>query len=272
VENNIISNPLVSVVVPVFNTEKYLPATIASIENQTYSNWELILVDDCSQDNSASICKAAEVKDQRVRFISQEVNQGALSARNTGIKNAKGDYICFLDSDDTFEVEKIDTQVRFMMEHQYDISFTMFQRITEEGKFMGKSNVTFSPKITYSQLLGNPQFSIITLMVNRNKVQIPVLELDLVRAEDYVFHLNLLKQGFDAFGINQALSNYRFRPGSQSTSFFGNAADLWKVLFQIEKLGALSSSFYFSRYLIKGFKKRITLFSQLSTLKKTTLK
>lgn len=262
------SDPLVSVIVPVFNTEKFLPATIATIENQSYSNWELILVDDCSKDNSASICKEAELKDQRVRFIPHEINKGALAARNTGIKNAKGDYICFLDSDDTFELEKIEIQVKFMIEHRYAISFTMFQRITDEGEFMGKSNVTFSPKIVYKQLLGNPQFSIITLMVDRNQVKIPVLELDLVKAEDYVFHLSLLKQGFAAFGINKPLSNYRFRPGSQSTSFFGNAADLWKVLYQIEKLGTLRSSFYFSKYLFKGIKKRITLFLQLATLKK----
>lgn len=267
-KNKNISDPLVSVIVPVFNTEKFLPETIASVENQSYSNWELILVDDCSKDNSASICKKAALKNERVRFIPHEINRGSLAARNTGIINANGDYVCFLDSDDTFEPEKIEIQIKFMIDHGYAISFTMFQRITEVGEYMGKSNVTFSPKIDYKQLLGNPQFSIITLMVDRNQVQIPILELDLVKAEDYVFHLNLLKQGFTAFGIDKALSNYRFRPGSQSTSFFGNAADLWKVLSQIEKLGFFSSSFYFSRYLVKGIKKRITLVLQLATLNK----
>lgn len=266
--SNRTSEPLVSVIVPVFNTEKFLPATIASIENQSYSNWELILVDDCSKDNSASICKKAELKDKRVRFIPHAINQGALAARNTGIKNAKGDYLCFLDSDDTFELEKIETQVKFMIEHGYAISFTMFQRVTEEGEYMGKGNVTFTPRINYKQLLGNPQFSIITLMVDRNQVKIPLLELNLVRAEDYVFHLSLLKQGFDAFGINKALSNYRFRTGSQSNSFLGNAADLWKVLYHIEKLGPLSSSVYFSRYMLKGIKKRATLFLQIVSLNK----
>jgi len=267
-KNSRAGDPLVSVIVPVFNTEKFLPATIASIENQTYSNWELILVDDCSKDNSPSICREAGLKDQRIRFIPHEVNSGALAARNTGIKNANGDYICFLDSDDTFELGKIEIQVKFMIENEYAISFTMFKRITEEGKPMGKSNVTFTKKIDYKQLLGNPQFSIITVMVDRHQVNIPILELDLVKAEDYVFHLGLLKQGFPAYGINEALSNYRFRPGSQSNSFFGNAADLWKVLYQIEKLGPFTSSLYFTKYLFNGIRKRITLVFQLATLKK----
>jgi teichuronic acid biosynthesis glycosyltransferase TuaG len=143
----------------------------------------------------------------------------------------------------------------------------MFQRITEDGGFMGSSNVPFAAKIDYHQLLGNPQFSIITLMIDRSKVEVPILDFQIVKAEDYVFHLSILKQGFWAFGINEALSNYRFRKGSQSASFMGNAADLWKVLYKIEDLGLLSSGFYFSRYIVKGLKKRMILMSQVKQSK-----
>ena len=262
------NSPLVSVVVPVYNTEKYVQDCIDSVLNQSYQNWELILVDDLSTDNSFSICKKSAERDERIKVILKEKNSGALDSRNTGIKESKGHFLCFLDSDDTFEKTKIETQVKFMMEHDHAVSFTMFQRITEEGEFMGASNVPFTPKITYNQLLGNPQFSIITIMIDKRKVNVPILDIEIVKAEDYVFHLAILKQGFKAFGINEALSNYRFRKGSQSTSFMGNASDLWKVLYKIEKLGPISSAFYFSRYIVKGLKKRMILLQQVNQTKR----
>ena len=258
-----ISSPLVSVVVPVYNTQGFVQACIDSVINQSYTNWELILVDDQSTDNSFKICQEAADIDPRIKAIRQDKNAGALEARNRGIKEANGKFICFLDSDDTFEPVKIEIQLAFMLKEKHAISFTMFQRITKAGEFMGKSNVPFAPEISYRQLLGNPQFSIITIMVDTTKVSLPLLKLDLVKAEDYVFHLAILKQGFKAHGINLALSNYRYRLGSQSTSFMGNAADLWKVLYSIENLGLLSATFYFSRYISKGLKKKMILMSQI---------
>lgn len=260
--------PLVSIVVPVFNTEYYVQHCIDSVKNQTYSNWELILVDDFSSDNSFKICQEASEIDNRIKAIKKDKNSGALDSRNRGIRESSGQYLCFLDSDDTFEPTKIETQVNFMIQNDHAVSFTMFQRITEEGEFMGASNVHFAPKISYHQLLGNPQFSIITLMIDKSKVDVPLLELEIIKAEDYVFHLAILKQGFSAYGINEALSNYRFRKGSQSSSFMGNAGDLWKVLYKIEKLGLLASCFYFSRYIVKGIKKRMILINQVKQAKK----
>lgn len=263
-------SPLISIVVPVFNTEKYVGKTIESIQNQSYTNWELILVDDCSLDKSVAVCKAYAMEDPRIHVISLSSNSGALAARNRGIKNAKGRFLCFLDSDDTFEPEKLKIQLEFMLEGDVPISFTMFQRISEAGEYMGKGNVTFQKEVNYRQLLGNPAFSIITLMIDRDRVEVPIVEANLVKAEDYVFHLWVLKQGFAAKGINLPLSNYRFRQGSQSTSFFGNAADMWKVLTEIEKIAFPKASFYFGRYLFKGFRKRLILLRQLSSIKNSS--
>ncbi len=260
--------PLVSVVIPVFNTENYVQDCIDSVLKQSYSNWELILIDDYSTDNSFAICLEASKNDTRIKAFKKEKNSGALDSRNRGIKESTGQFLCFLDSDDTFETTKIETQVDFMIQNEYAVSFTMFQRITEEGGFMGASNVPFASKISYHQLLGNPQFSIITLMIDQSKVKVPLLDLEIAKAEDYVFHLAILKQGFFAYGINKALSNYRFRKGSQSTSFMGNAGDLWKVLFKIEKLGLIPSGFYFFRYITKGLKKRMILINQVKQTKK----
>lgn len=153
-----ISSPLVSVVVPVYNTQGFVQACIDSVINQSYTNWELILVDDQSTDNSFKICQEAADIDPRIKAIRQDKNAGALEARNRGIKEANGKFICFLDSDDTFEPVKIEIQLAFMLKEKHAISFTMFQRITKAGEFMGKSNVPFAPEISYRQLLGNPQF------------------------------------------------------------------------------------------------------------------
>ena len=258
---------LVSVIVPVYNTEHYVLDCIKSIQDQTYPNWELILVDDRSTDQSLSICRASAAQDSRIKVFHQEKNSGALATRNRGIEEAKGRFICFLDSDDTYKPSKIEIQLAFMLKGKRAVSFTMFQRITEVGEYMGKGNVAFTPEISYQQLLGNPQFSIITLMVDSAQVSLPLLKLDLLKAEDYVFHLAILKQGFKAYGVDMALSNYRYRKGSQSTSFMGNAADLWKVLYSVEKLGFLSATFYFSRYITKGLKKKMILMSQIKQVR-----
>jgi len=261
--------PLISVIVPVFNTGKFVGMTIDSVINQTYTKWELLLIDDCSTDNSVEVCRGYADSDPRIKVISLDRNSGALAARNLGIKTATGRFLCFLDSDDTFEPEKLSTQVSFMLAGNVPVSFTIFQRITEAGDFMGKGNVKFQEEVSYRQLLGNPAFSIITLMIDRDQVEIPIVEANVVKAEDYVFHLRILKQGFKAKGINLPLSNYRFRQGSQSTSFFGNAADLWKVLTEIENIAFPKAAFYFGRYLWKGVGKRLILLKQLSDLNKS---
>lgn len=262
-----IVKPVVSVVIPVYNTDKYLGDAIRSIQNQTFTDWELILVDDCSTDRSGEICEFYSQEDERIHFVALPQNSGALQARNHGIKLAKGKYLCFLDSDDTFEPSKLAVQVGFMQKMNIAVSFTLFQRIKDSGEYMGKGNVPFKTQVSYKQLLGNPLFSIITLMIDTHQVDVPILAEDLTRAEDYVFHLRILKQGFLAYGINEPLSNYRFRPGSQSTSFFGNAADFWKVLTKVEKISFASATFYFGKYLLKGLGKRLILVQQLISSK-----
>ncbi|GAB3218785.1 glycosyltransferase family 2 protein [Algoriphagus aestuariicola] len=259
-------NPLVSIVVPVFNTEKFVGATIESVQAQSYSNWELILVDDCSRDRSVEICTEYRQKDPRIRIVAMPKNKGALEARNEGIRNARGRFLCFLDSDDTYEPEKLNYQVEFMMAKNVPVSFTMYQRISESGNVIALSNTFFRSEFNHQQLLGNPAFSIITLMVDRDKVDVPIVEAGVIKAEDYVFHLMILKQGFVAHGIPVVLSNYRIREGSRSNSFFGCAKDMWKVLVQIEKLSFIEASFYFSRYLLKGAWKRLALSKQLILL------
>jgi teichuronic acid biosynthesis glycosyltransferase TuaG len=255
--------PLISIVVPVYNTEKFVGATIESVQSQSCTNWELLLVDDFSKDKSVKVCKTYALKDPRIRILTMDQNKGALEARNEGIRNAKGRFLCFLDSDDTYEPEKLKTQVEFMLKEEIPVSFTMYQRISESGNVIAVSDTFFREEFNYKQLLGNPAFSIITLMIDRDKVEVPIVKAGVIKAEDYVFHLNILKQGLVARGIRIPLSNYRVRQGSRSNSFSGCAKDMWKVLIQIEKLSLIEASFFFFRYLLKGAWKRFTLSRQL---------
>lgn len=109
------NEPLVSIITPVYNSEEFLSETIKSIQNQTYKNWQLLLVDDCSKDNSSEIIKSFRKEDARIKYIKLEKNSGAAVSRNVGIKNAEGRFIAFVDSDDLWDSRKLEIQIEYML-------------------------------------------------------------------------------------------------------------------------------------------------------------
>lgn len=147
----------ISIITPLYNGEKYIEKTILSVIKQTYNNWEMLIVDDCSGDNSPNIVKKYVEQDKRIKYIRLEKNSGAAIARNKAIEIAEGEYIAFLDSDDLWKKEKLEKQINFMKENNYAISFTEYEEIDEDGR---KLNILIRvPKkpVTYrSYLLTNP--------------------------------------------------------------------------------------------------------------------
>ena len=143
---------LISIIVPVYNAEKFLNDTIKTVQNQTYQNWEMIFVDDCSNDNSRNIIKEAMKKDKRIKLLCQEKNDGAALARNRGINEALGDFICFLDADDLWHKDKLQKQLNFMNEKRCAFSFTGYQFADCNGIANGKK-VWVPEKISYRQAL-----------------------------------------------------------------------------------------------------------------------
>ena len=111
-------NGLISIVVPVYQVERFIQETIEAVQKQTYENWELLLVDDCSKDKSCILIEEKAAKDRRIRLIRQDTNQGAAAARNCGVGHARGRYLCFLDSDDLWEPDKLECELRYMQEKQ----------------------------------------------------------------------------------------------------------------------------------------------------------
>src|SRR5690606_22928772 len=127
------ANPLVSVITPSYNSESFIKQTIESVQSQTYQNWEMIIVDDCSTDKTIEIIHQKSKEDTRIHLIKLNENSGAAVARNTAIRNAKGKYIAFLDSDDFWLPNKLERQVQFMLEHDYAFSYTSYRIMNEDG-------------------------------------------------------------------------------------------------------------------------------------------
>lgn len=202
---------LVSIVMPNYNCEKYLKATIESVLAQTYTNWELLFVDDCSTDNSLEIVRS--YADSRIKILQNEQNSGAAISRNYALREAKGRWIAFLDSDDLWKPEKLEKQLAFMVENNYDFTYTYY-RVCNNGEW--EDFIRVSPKkVTRRKMYNYCYFSTITVLYNREKVglvQIP----DIKKRNDYALWLTALKK-CDAYLYPEVMSYYIRHEGSVST-------------------------------------------------------
>lgn len=250
------NNPIVSVITPVYNSEKYIEKTINSVRNQTYTNFELILVDDCSSDNSQEIIKKITKIDHRVRYILLENNSGAAVARNTGIEAANGRYIAFLDSDDVWEEKKIETQLKFMEINKHPFTYTAFKTITEDNKVI-QDVISVPEKLNYDQLLKNTAIACSTVIIDREVVG--YFKMPLVRkGQDTATWLKLLREKIPyAYGINEVLSSYRKVTGSISDDKLSALKRTWNTYRNIEKLPLIKAVYYFLWYVFNAIKKRI---------------
>ncbi len=181
----------VSIVMPVYNAEKYVSEAIESIREQTYDNWELIAVDDCSTDQSTCILRKYEDLDKRIKLIILERNSGAATARNEGMKKANGKYLAFLDSDDIWMKDKLKIQIGIMQKEGYTFSFTSYGLIGENGKKINRK-VTVPKTLTYDQALTTTVIWTSTVILDIS--QIGTVEMPLLRAgQDTATWLQILK-------------------------------------------------------------------------------
>lgn len=249
------NEPLVSIITPVYNAEIFLSETIKSIQNQTYENWELLLVDDCSKDNSAKIIKEFQISDDRIKYIKLEKNSGASVSRNTGIKNAKGRFIAFADSDDLWETEKLKIQINYMLKHNYGFTFTSYRYMKENGFKTNK--VAKAPfKINYNGLLKNTIIGCSTVVIDRNIVG--DFEMPLVRrGQDTATWLQILRREKYAYGIQMDLVNYRLVGDSLSSNKIKALKRTWNTYRNVEKLNIFKCSYVFCFYIYNAIKKRI---------------
>lgn len=246
---------LVSIITPVYNAERFLKQTIESVINQSYENWEMILVDDRSQDNSEKIIKDYMDRDKRIKYIKLEKNSGAAVARNTAIKNSIGRYIAFLDSDDIWNKNKLDVQINFMKNNNIGFSFSEYDVMTENGEKIDRI-IKIPEKINYRGYLKNTIIGCLTVVIDR-EICGDFEMVDIRKNQDMATWLQLLKKGYSAYGVNECLATYRLVDGSISNNKIKAAKSVWRTYREVEKFNIILSVYYFFSYTFNAFKKRI---------------
>jgi teichuronic acid biosynthesis glycosyltransferase TuaG len=231
---------LISIIVPVYNAENFIEKTIGFVEAQTYGIWELILVDDCSSDNSVNIIKNKSQQDSRIKLIKQEENSGAWAARNIGIDNAKGRYICFLDSDDIWVSEKLARELEFIKKKKAGFVFTGYEFADEEGNGLGKV-VHVPAKITYSQALKNTTIFTSTVMIDRSIIPDKDIYMPQIASEDTATWWNILRPGRVAYGLDLNLVKYRRSVGTLSSNKMTAVKRIWNLYRKHEHLSIARS-------------------------------
>lgn len=243
---------LVSVITPSYNSGQFIEETIESVMAQTYQNWEMIIVDDCSNDNSVEIVFKYSRQDNRIKLIRSKINKGPAISRNEALKIAKGRFIAFLDSDDLWLPDKLNKQLEFMALKKSVLSFTAYAKIDEEGN--EGSVIEVPEKVNYSQLLKTCSIGILTAMYDTKylgKLFMP----DIFSVEDYGLWLKITKNGYPAFGLNKKLALYRIRKQGISSNKIKKASYQWKIYRELENLSLLKSLYYMLFYTYYGYKK-----------------
>ena len=250
------NNDLVSIITPVYNASKFIEETIKSVQLQTYKEWELILVDDCSTDNSGEIIKNIAITDFRIKYIKLKENSGAAVARNTAIANSKGRYIAFLDSDDIWENKKLEIQLEFMKNKDIAFSFSGYELMAENGELINKK-IRVPEVIDYKGYLKNTIIGCLTVIIDKQKVG--DFRMPNIRAnQDMATWLYIMRdRNVKAYGVNQCLGKYRLVDGSITNNKVKAAKSVWSVYRNIENLSFFKSLFVFLSYAINATKKRI---------------
>ncbi|TMO22086.1 glycosyltransferase family 2 protein [Pseudoalteromonas sp. S4741] len=242
--------PLVSVIMPAYNAEKYIAQSIDSVVKQSYQNWELLITDDRSNDNTQQIVKQYSNQDSRIKLFVNEENGGAGVARNNSIKQAKGRFIAFLDADDQWLAEKLTTQISFMLKNNYAFTFTAYQKIEGDKK----GGILIPPKFTcYKKLLSSNVIGCLTAVYDTEmlgKKYMPLIR----KRQDMGLWLDILKVIPKAQSIPNVLALYRVDSGMTQ-----NKLEIlkWQWLFyrEVVKLNVFKATYHFFIYSVKGFLK-----------------
>ena len=262
---------LVSIIIPVYNCEKYIVQAIDTVKQQDYTNWELIIVNDGSNDNSLSkIQKQIEDIKGKVKLINFPQNQGVAKSRNTALEYASGKYIAYLDADDLWKKEKMRKQINFMKENNVFFSYTAYERIKEDETFL--RTVKVPRKTGYKDLLKSTIMLTSTIMVDIRKIPKERLKMpNLKISEDTQTWLNILKTGVVAYGLDENLAKYRQRKKSASSNKIKSTIGIWKVYRKYQLMGRIKSSYYTLLHIVYAIKKRLLLIDNIRKFTKNIL-
>lgn len=250
--------PAVSIITPVYNVEKWIEETLDCVRAQTFSDWEMLLVEDGSTDRTVQVIQKylERTGEGRIRLIRQEKNGGAARARNRGVQEAVGRYIAYVDADDLWEPEKLERQTAFMKERGAAFSFTGYEFADESGKGLGKI-VRVPERLDYQEALKNTTIFTSTVMFDTEKIPKEDLEMPVMKSEDTALWWKILRRGYLAYGLNENLVKYRRAGKSLSSNKLEAIRRIWNLYRRAEGLSVLSSARYFCYWAVRAVKRRI---------------
>lgn len=250
--------PLVSIITPVYNAESFLEDTFNSVMSQKYQNWEWILVDDVSSDNSLEVIKRLQLEEPRIKIIQNQYNMRAANSRNIAVKAAKGRFIAFLDADDFWTKNKLADQIRFMLDKHHIFTYTSYEFADSKGMPSGKV-VLVPNSIKYADALKKSPIFTSTVVIDTSKVDEAYLMMpNYTVGEDTAMWWGLLKRYGSAHGIKRVNSYYR-RGGADTLSANKIKAAKWRwFLYRShEKMTVIKSAFYFTYYIKYAVERRV---------------
>lgn len=240
---------------PTYNSGEIVKETINTVLAQTYSNWELIIIDDCSIDNTRSILEEVALKDSRIKCFFSQKNNGAGVSRNVGLDNASGQYIAFLDSDDLWEQEKLELQIDFMKKNKAPICHTSFSFIDEDG-FCRKGFVHVSQYLSLEDNLKRTEIGTSTAVIDRKLVTHDFRFSSIRARQDLKLWIDLLSLGYVSVGLRKEMVKYRVRSGSVSSNKLKMLFVTFKVYIGVKKLPIHKRLYCYSAYIFNAIRKR----------------
>ncbi|WP_300564737.1 glycosyltransferase family 2 protein [Flavobacterium sp.] len=246
-------NPLVSIITPTHNSAKYIAETIRSVQNQTHHNWEMLIVDDCSKDNSVDIIQNFMEDDHRIHLIQLNKNVGPAKARNQGIEKAEGKFMTFLDADDIWMNDFIQNSIETIQNTGIDFVFSSYKRSNEDLEFI-YSDFIVPKKVTYTDILKTNSISCLTAFINIEALGKKTMP-EIRKRQDMGLWLKYLKQIPFAYGIQEPKAIYRIRENSLSRNKKGLLKYQWQFYRKVENLNIFQSAYYMLHWMYRGFMK-----------------
>ena len=245
-------NIKVSIITPSYNSTRFISQTIESVLAQTYQDWEMIVVDDCSTDNSCDVVERYSQKDSRIKLIKLQQNSGPAIARNRAILEARGRYIAFLDADDLWYPQKLEKQLNFMTENSLAFTYSSYDLMDEDGNDLG--SFTTKKSISYKKMLKTCSVGCLTAIYDTQKLG-KIYMPDILKRQDYGLWLKILKEMDATKGILEPLARYRIMKNSVSSNKLKASLYMWRIYRDVEKLGLFKSIYYFVHYAYHGVMK-----------------
>ena len=244
--------PIVSIITPAYNAAPFLEETVKSVQAQSFPDWEMIIVDDCSTDNTYSLAKKLAEEDSRIKVLQNSENSGVAATRNKALNVATGQYIAFLDSDDLWLPDKLKKQIEFMDAGHYILTYTNYQKFNSDTGERYSKIIKAPAKMTAKQIYGDTSIGCLTVMVNRDMAgpfHMPLLG----HTEDNITWQEILAKGYTAYRLDEVFSLYREGNSSLTSGKKQAAKQQWQTYREYYKFSIPKSMYYFTSYAFHAF-------------------